>query len=214
MRAERFEFGDRLRHHTKNLVLSRDSAKALERADVFERFMQVRPRRRASPKIVSAPGDRLAPQVHEARPARRVRDPFTIAGQEQLPELLGFDRIADMRVERVLRKVVFSEDWRQQEWADRAPSLVDIDRGIRYRDQFSKSRTGRRKPQHRIVDEACPDRIGLAAKHEAVALESRLAQAEHVGIDPAAACLPHHSIAKHIGEVGEGRLAIGDESAE
>jgi hypothetical protein len=42
-----------------------------------------------------------------------------------------------MRIERLLGKVVLVEDGRQQERADCAPSLVDIDRGVRCRDQFS-----------------------------------------------------------------------------
>src|SRR4029077_14477957 len=94
-------------------------------------------------------------------------------------ELLGFNRIADMRVEGMLGKVVLGEDGRQQEWADCPPSLVDIDRGVRYGDQFSKSRTRRRKPQHRIVDEARSDRVDLAAKHEAIIVEDRPVQAKH-----------------------------------
>ena len=36
-----------------------------------------------------------------------------------------------MGIERMLAKVVFVEDGRQQERADRAPALVDIDRGVR-----------------------------------------------------------------------------------
>ena len=61
-------------------------------------------------------------------------------------------------MQRVLGKVVLGEDRRQQEGADRTPSLVDIDRGLRGRFQFGQRRR-RGKPQHRIVDEACPDCI-------------------------------------------------------
>ena len=158
-----------------------------------------------------------SPRSRDARSSRRALRSSAqsrVAGQEQLPELLGLDRIADVRIERMPGKVIFGEDRRQQEWADCAPSLVDIDRGLRCRDQLGESRARRRQPQHRIVDEARPDSVGLAAEHEAVVPKGGLAQAEHVGVDPAAARLPHHPVAKHVGEGGERRFAVGDESAE
>src|ERR1700759_5004189 len=92
---------DRLRHQAKDFVLGRDAAKEGERAAGFERLVQIRTSGRASPEIIAAPCDRLAPQVDEARAARRVLGPLTVAGQEQLPELLRLDRIADMRIERI-----------------------------------------------------------------------------------------------------------------
>jgi hypothetical protein len=76
--------------------------------------------------------------MHEGRSAHHASDPIAIAGQEELPELLRLDRIADMRIERMLSKTVLGQDRRQQEWADRAPSLVDVDRSLRSRDQFSQ----------------------------------------------------------------------------
>ena len=59
--------------------------------------------------------------------------------------------------------------------------------------------------------EARPDRVGLAAEYKAVVCEWRPVQAEHIGVDPAAARLLHHPVAKHIGKGGERRLAVGDE---
>ena len=71
----------------------------------------------------------------------------------------------------------------------------------------------RREPQHRVVDEARPDRVGLAAEDHAVAAERRLAQAKDVGIDPAVAPVPDHPVAEHVGEGRDRRLAVGDEPA-
>ena len=206
-------FGDRLRHQAKNLVLGRDAAEALKRADASERLVQIGAGGRARPEIIAAPHDRLAPQVHEARALHCVADPIAIAGKEELPELLGLDRIADVRIERMAIEAMLGQDRRQQEWADRAPSLVDVDCRLGGRNEFGQRRVRRRKPQHRIVDKARSDSVGLAAEHEAVVPEGGLAQAQHVGIDPAATRLLDHPVAKHVGEGRDRRLAVGDEPA-
>ena len=66
--------------------------------------------------------------MREGCVADRAGGPITIFRQEQLPELLRLDRIADAPIERMLREVVLRQDWRQQKRTDRAPFLVDIDR--------------------------------------------------------------------------------------
>src|SRR5208337_11728 len=92
--------GDWLRHQAKNLIHARDAAEPVERAYAPERFVEIGAGRRAAREVITAPHDRLAPQVHEGCAARRFDDPIAIGGQEELPELLGLDRIADTGIER------------------------------------------------------------------------------------------------------------------
>ena len=87
--------------------------------------------------------------MQQGRAAERCGDTIPIARQERLPELLGLDRIADMRIERALVEAVFRQDGRQQEGAERAPFLVDVDRGLGGRDEFGESRFRRRQPSAR-----------------------------------------------------------------
>ena len=70
-----------------------------------------------------------------------------------------------------------------------------------------------RQPQHRVVDQARPDRVGLAAKDHAVAVERRLRQAKDVSVDPAIAGFADHPVAEHVGEGRDRRLAVGDKPA-
>ena len=138
-------FGDRLRHQAEDLVLGRHAAEAGKRADALEGFVQIGAGGRAGPEIVAAPDDRFAPQVHEGRAARRLVGPIPIGGEEELPELLRLDRVAEMRIERAVVEAVFDQDRGQQERADRAPSLVDVDRGLGGGDEFGERRMRRRE---------------------------------------------------------------------
>src|SRR5208337_1311748 len=122
--------GDLAGHQAADFVLLANATKAIDGADFSECFVKVGARRRARGKVIFAPPDRFAPKMQERRSGESLLDPRPIARQERLPELLGLDRVADVRIERPVVNSMLFEDWRQQERAERAPFLVDVDHAL------------------------------------------------------------------------------------
>ena len=114
-----------------------------------------------------------------------------------------------MRVERPVVEPMPREDGSEQEGAEGAPFLVGVDGASSGRNELGEGGLRPRQPQDGVVDEQSRDGVGLAAKNISFVGEGRVRQADNVGVNPAAACHLDHPVAKHVGEGGDRRLAVG-----